>query len=160
MLSALLVAEYAPCIGGSELLINTAAAAIDAEVPGALAEAQLGKHGDPVPARAFARLETDLDLCGVEPACVLVGVVHGEAPPGSASLQRAESADERLRAVGVQDVNHQVDGPGLRVCACGSLHRVGEERCLAVAGGVGLVPADLGRDDAEDVGRLEAGLSF
>src|SRR6266567_4441935 len=153
MHSAPLVAKDAPCIGGGELPIDAALAAVCAGVPGARPAAQLAEGGDPVAAEALPRPEADLDLGWVEPARVLGGVVHRESPPEPESFQRPEGVGERFLAVGVQVVHHEVDGLGGGVGGSDLLHRVGEARSLAVAGGVRQVAPALGLDDAEDVRR-------
>jgi hypothetical protein len=155
MHSAPFVTKGAPRIGGGELPIDATLAAIRAGIPRARPAAQLAEGGDAVAAEALARPEADLDLSWVEPTRVLGRVVHGEAPPEPASFQFAEGVGERLLAVGVQVVHHDVDGLGLRVHGSDLLHRIGEARSLAVAGRVGEVPSALGLDDAEDV-RSEA----
>src|ERR1700674_192585 len=153
MHSAPLVAKDAPCIGGGELPIDAALAAVRAGVPGARSAAQLAEGGDAVATEALARPEADLDFGWVEPARVLGRVVHREAPPQPASFQGSEGPDERLLAVGVQVVHYEVDGPGRGVGGGDLLHRVGEARSLAVAGGVGQMAPALGLGDAEDVRR-------
>src|SRR6266542_4119525 len=112
MHSALLVAKDAPCIGGGELPIDAASAAAGAGVPRARSAAQLGERRNAVAAEALTRPEADLDLGGIEPASVLGRVVHGEASPEPAPVQCTEGVGERLLAVGVQVVHHEVDGPG------------------------------------------------
>src|SRR6266496_2673112 len=156
MHSAPLVAKDAPCIGGGELPIDAALAAVRAGIPGASPAAEFAEGRDAVTTEAFARPKPDLDLGRVEPARVLRRVVHGEAPPQPTTFQGSEGVGERLHAVGVQVVHHEMDGPGRGVDGGDLLHGVREARSLAVARSVGQVAPALRLHDAEDVRRSMA----
>src|ERR1035437_10883998 len=151
MRNALFVSENTPSICGGEMPADASASAIGAGVPSAGAAVQFGESGDPITAEALARPQTCLKLGGIKPTAMFGRVVNGETRPQPAAVPVAKAVDERLRAVGVEVVQQQMNGLGRPMGPGDPLERLGELRRLAVGRGVGVMATALGLHDAENV---------
>ena len=78
--------------------------------------------------------------------------MNGEARPQLAAALGAKVIGERLLAMGVEVVHHQMNGFGCRIALGNPFKRGGKTRRRAVGGSVSVMASPLGRDDAEDVG--------
>src|SRR5487761_1079118 len=79
--------------------------------------------------------------------------MDGESIPESAALPLAEVSDQRLAAVDIQVIHHEVDGVGLRVVLYDALHQIGKLVTGTIRCRRGEVAAGLWLHGAEYVGR-------
>src|SRR5215469_6793189 len=151
-----LVVKHATSISGGETPIDCEFGAIGPSVPGAGALAQLGKRRHPLPPQALSRPQAGFQFGRIKPAPVLGSVVHRESPPQPVSRLRTEGGGKRLFPMGVEIVQHQMNGGRGAVTARDPFERSRELRRGTIFCGVSLMATGFWLDHAEHIGRAAA----
>lgn len=113
---------------------------------------QDAQGGDSALAQALPGKQADLGFGLIQPTPVLGRVMDGKAVPDRTASFLAVIAGERLPAMNVPVIHHQVNRTRLRIAVHDRLQRLGKFGRGAVRGGRGEVPPGLRFHGAEDIG--------
>ena len=109
-------------------------------VPGAGLPSQDAQGGNSALAQALPGKQADLDFGLIQPTPVLGRVMDGQAVPDRTASFLSEIVGERLPAMNIQVIHHQVNRSRLRIAVHDRLQRLGKLGRGEVRCGKGEVP--------------------